>query len=59
MGGKGFAGIGISGGRPSGSIRISAPRNSAEYNGWELDSGICSREDDFGGASKSFSTFAR
>ena len=58
IGGKGFAGIGIFGGRPSGSIHISAPRNNVEYNGWELDSEKSSREDDFGGASRSLNTFA-
>ena len=58
IGGKGFARIGVSRGGPSGSIHISAPRNNAEYNGWELDSGKSSREDDFGGASRSLNTFA-
>ena len=58
MGGKGFAGIGITGGGPSGSIHISAPCNIVEYNGWELDSRKSSWEDDFGGASKSLNTFA-
>ena len=50
MVGKRFAGIGISGGGPSRSIQISAPCNNAEYNGWELDFGMSSQEDDFGGA---------
>ena len=58
MGGKSFAGIGISGGGPNGSIHISKPCNSVEFNRWKMDSGKSSWEDDFGGAFKSLSTVA-